>query len=1374
MGLGREVADAYISVHGDMAPFRRDLDGANADVVKEAKRSADSFSEAWGKRLEADTKGQWQNILNTMYSGDKLDFNRMMNSFDSSSFDDAQTKMNEFLLSMRRHGKLTADEYKNTKKQLNGMVDATNAYTRAQQDLVGSERTWGAAHARMMDDLAAARQADADQALTDFSRMQEAQDRYNKSFEGMMRANRMSDMTRDFQALTRAMGSMDFSKFANGFKDFDTARDRVVEVTTVMGEMGRISQDNSDRMVKAIDDYITAETDRRNIILANEDAIAKAKAHTTKLAEAEALKQSQANGRALQEAKALLAEQERYNRSLEGMGKIAAAQKLERDFRNLADAVNSNDWSGFARGANNIRDLRKRTMETANAMFDMGRVGYRGLSDIETALARATANQKEANIAFGDGSNKMRTFHGVLSKTTAMFGGLFAASKGFREHMGGFAGINVFGDMLQEGLDFIHNLDRIALSASLATTKLATMASIGGSALSSLITVAADLGPILGGLGAALPGFAIGAGIQIGVLVAAFKDMKTVLKDLGPAFTKLQDGISAKFWKQAAQPIREMVNSLMPTLKTQLEGTATALGGMFAAGADAIKNIPIPYIEQMFTSMNKGIDAAKAGVAPMVNTFATLGLAASMYFERFGTWIADLSTRLNNFINAAADDGRLIGWIDAMIEGFKNLGRALDGLFGIFNALDSAATAAGFGGLKTFADNLQAVAAGLQSAGAQTALTQLMSGMLILTQKVGEALFKLGDPLASIMPTVNLALSAIGDAVATVIGYIGQILSNPQVQKGITDFTNGIKAAVDALAPAIEPFANSLGGMMSLLGQIIVNVAKIASAFTTTLGPVMDQMSKQFETLVAPLGDAVVNLITVLGPVAQQINDSLVGPIVDGIKNYIIPGFNDMMTALAPVAQQMVAALGPVLESLLPLIPPIFELATTIGTVLMQAVAAVAPLFVTLMTAIMPIVNAIVQLVNMIAPFLVPAIEKISAALSPVIAVIGQVVGAILSVLVPVLGIVIIGVINNVVGVIEGFSNVFMGVVNIITALITGFGAFFTKLFSGDIGGAIEALGTMFADIWNGIMQVIGGALEFIWNAVQLMFIGKLVGGLKSALSSLGGFFKGAWDDMFNAVKNAMGNINGTVTSILGGVRNFIESAWNGALTIVRNAWQWMQDAVSGGVNGVMGFVQGLPGKIGGALGNLGGLLTRAGNAIMQGFLDGLKATWGAVTSFVGGIADWIAQHKGPIPYDRQLLVPAGEAIMQGLGAGLKGQMSNLLATLQAITGGVTDAVTEGLAHSKMYLAGADAALGLSDGLLANKSKVIDALGVLTPDTSLSAKVTGPGSGVGAPTPTVPGTVVNVESGAITLASNTTQPETAADMVLDGLVNAII
>jgi hypothetical protein len=86
------------------------------------------------------------------------------------------------------------------------------------------------------------------------------------------------------------------------------------------------------------------------------------------------------------------------------------------------------------------------------------------------------------------------------------------------------------------------------------------------------------------------------------------------------------------------------------------------------------------------------------------------------------------------------------------------------------------------------------------------------------------------------------------------------------------------------------------------------------------------------------------------------------------------------------------------------------------------------------------------------------------------------------------------------------------------------------------------------------------------------------------------------------------------------------------------------------------------------ALGNLGSLLYNAGRQIITGFLNGLKASAQEAFDFVSGIADRIAALKGPLPYDRVLLIPHGRAIMTGLNEGLRGQFPQVKATLRELT----------------------------------------------------------------------------------------------------------
>lgn len=55
------------------------------------------------------------------------------------------------------------------------------------------------------------------------------------------------------------------------------------------------------------------------------------------------------------------------------------------------------------------------------------------------------------------------------------------------------------------------------------------------------------------------------------------------------------------------------------------------------------------------------------------------------------------------------------------------------------------------------------------------------------------------------------------------------------------------------------------------------------------------------------------------------------------------------------------------------------------------------------------------------------------------------------------------------------------------------------------------------------------------------------------------------------------------------------------------------------------------------------------------------------MTSFVGGIGSWIVKHKGPISYDRRMLVPAGKAIMGGFDKSLKAGWKDVQRTVNGM-----------------------------------------------------------------------------------------------------------
>lgn len=183
-------------------------------------------------------------------------------------------------------------------------------------------------------------------------------------------------------------------------------------------------------------------------------------------------------------------------------------------------------------------------------------------------------------------------------------------------------------------------------------------------------------------------------------------------------------------------------------------------------------------------------------------------------------------------------------------------------------------------------------------------------------------------------------------------------------------------------------------------------------------------------------------------------------------------------------------------------------------------------------------------------------------------------------------------------------------------------------------------------------------------------------GFLQTAWQNITDFFQTTCQNITQWFSNAAANIqNGwnALTAFIGSVPGRIQAFFAGIGQWFADKFNEVRNGIANGFDSAVSFVASIPGRILSALGNLGGLLWNAGASIMQGFLDGLKSIWHNITSFVGNIAGWIADHKGPLPYDRRLLIPAGEAIMGGFRKSLNAGWQQVQADIMGMNVGLSN-----------------------------------------------------------------------------------------------------
>jgi tape measure domain-containing protein len=103
---------------------------------------------------------------------------------------------------------------------------------------------------------------------------------------------------------------------------------------------------------------------------------------------------------------------------------------------------------------------------------------------------------------------------------------------------------------------------------------------------------------------------------------------------------------------------------------------------------------------------------------------------------------------------------------------------------------------------------------------------------------------------------------------------------------------------------------------------------------------------------------------------------------------------------------------------------------------------------------------------------------------------------------------------DSIKGVISGALNIIMGVIKV-----------FTGLFTGD-----------FSKMWEGVKQLFVGAVEFLWNLINLMMVGRILGGIKALVTKGVSAFTGFWTKTVEIFKNLDTHVWGIINSFVGKV----------------------------------------------------------------------------------------------------------------------------------------------------------------------------------------------------------------------------------------------
>lgn len=681
--------------------------------------------------------------------------------------------------------------------------------------------------------------------------------------------------------------------------------------------------------------------------------------------------------------------------------------------------------------------------------------------------------------------------------------------------------------------------------------------------------------------------------------------------ELGQAYVQIMPsakGISGMIKKQI-QPEADSAGQsaglgLGKSMITAVTGAiaAAGIGKMFAASISegAALQQSLGGIETLFK------DSADTVKNYANQAYRTAGVSANKYMENVTSFSASLISSLGGDTAKAAELANT-----AMVDMSDNANKMGTDMESITQTYQSLAR-----GNFAMLDNLK-----LGYGGTKSEMERLMADAEKLT---GEH-YTVGD-FADTVKAIHAVQESLGitgttakEAATTLSGSLVSMKAAFSDVLGKLSLGQDIVPSLNALAETTSTFL--FGNFIPMVGNILKG---LPGAITTFISAAIPQISSGLKSVFSNLG-VDIDFSGLTSKFSKIIE--VVQPIINGLKTGFgqLPSlFNSVVSSVTPVINTLVSGFSRLDFS-------------GIQTLISSIIPAIQTGFSTMMAIVGPAIDSVVNSFVSMWNAAQPLISVISGALMPSFQILGSFLGGVIKGALMGLSMafdsvkIAIGFLTPIITIIVNVFSTLSPVLSTIAQWVgTVIGLF------GNLGVASQGLSAFIKSAWTNIQTAISTAASVISTVIEY---------IKLAFSGAG-----------NAAQ-VVKNIISIVWMAIGDVIRTVSSAIRSAMSAAGNAFRSFGSVVSAISGTIKGVINGVKSTFN-SLKNIS--LVGAGSAIMNGFLGGLQAGFNKVKGFVGGIASWIKEHKGPISYDRKILIPAGNAIMKGLNEGLSTQFKDV------------------------------------------------------------------------------------------------------------------
>lgn len=430
------------------------------------------------------------------------------------------------------------------------------------------------------------------------------------------------------------------------------------------------------------------------------------------------------------------------------------------------------------------------------------------------------------------------------------------------------------------------------------------------------------------------------------------------------------------------------------------------------------------------------------------------------------------------------------------------------------------------------------------------------------------------------------------------------------------------KGTLRQAGDAFLPLGNQLLDVAQVILPKVSGAVKTASNFLEGMSPAAKTLTLVFAGITAAIGPVLAVIGMLIGAFGNIIR--AIAPVVGyvtkagGVMNVLRAAF---MALTGPVGLTIgiITALGVGFVTL-------YKKSETFRGFIDSLVGKIKALGQSMLNGLKPAITAVKdflsQQVSTIKKFWDDNSKSIIGALQnigKVVSVIFNGIASVIKFVMPFVLAIIKSVWGNIQGVISGALNIIMGLVKV-----------FSGLFTGD-----------FKKMWEGLKQVFKGAVQFIWNFIQLNMFGKLLSLGKIFIGGFKGIFTGMWatiKSLFSksagaakdAVVGAWNLLSKGTSAIFNGVKSFLTTIWNFYKSMITKAAQFILNGVKNSFNNLRSAITTIFNAVKSFLSKLWSGLKDSISKAARAIYDSVKKSWtnlkNSTTQLFNSIRDFLSK----------------------------------------------------------------------------------------------------------------------------------------------------